>query len=707
MTRVIRSAVSVLLVSSFAWAANSATSSEASGKTAVPVAVSSSSTLITPSLTNTGAGEIPVVRIPSFDTPIEPIRVIASRPASAIEKVPSMVTVIDARAASRAGGSVKAGSAVVDSGAGAFRGRYPGALDMVTIRGYADTGEADKSRVAVLLDGRPAGGANLAKMPIDGLERVEVVRGSGAALFGTSAMGGVVNMVPRRGKGAPAGIFAVESGSWDHRRVRADYGGKSGPADYFVSADRLTSGAYRVPGSGLEQNGGVSEWSGLFNVGVEPVRGHRIGVSGYGYFGDRLNDPGSFSWPADPKQYYFKRHETGQVSLTGSLGALSWDQAVWESREIDTSHEYSMGPESVSNFEGWEQGGKHLFDVDLSGMGTVTTGVEWSNRRSENFNYTDVPFSPRSHRLGYAWLAEARVAPIRMVELTGGVRKDWFSQDAGQPTRGKPIPGVDSQIREWSALTGHGGVVVDLSPARVYASAGTGFRAPVAYELAADYTTSFFGWPYTYKGDPNLKPEKSVMGEAGIGLAGDIFSGSVGYFHTVFRNKIKEVLISGTDYKYKNLSGTTLAGVEMDAAVVLHNSGGALVKPFVSGTYHTTFRNNDSEEVEKNGFHDLTYLPRWFGSAGVGVEKDAERRGGWSGRVRVTANGQEKQYDFATLGWVSRKPFAVWGADARYRLDDGMTLFGSVENLMNERIEYTLDYPMAATSVVFGLEARI
>ena len=104
---------------------------------------------------------------------------------------------------------------------------YPGALTSVTIRGQRSNtvGTDIKGHVLVLIDGHRSGTGNIAVIPLDNVERVEVVRGPGSVIYGAAAMGGVVNVITRKGAGTPSGGVAMESGSWDYLKGRAQASG--------------------------------------------------------------------------------------------------------------------------------------------------------------------------------------------------------------------------------------------------------------------------------------------------------------------------------------------------------------------------------------------------------------------------------------------------------------------------------------------------
>ena len=86
----------------------------------------------------------------------------------------------------------------------------------------------------------PGGAANLANIPLDNVERIEVVRGPQSALYGSQAMGGVVNIITRSGGAEPRSTLRVEGGTLGTLNTYASTGGAAGDVDYFLSLSRRT-----------------------------------------------------------------------------------------------------------------------------------------------------------------------------------------------------------------------------------------------------------------------------------------------------------------------------------------------------------------------------------------------------------------------------------------------------------------------------------
>ncbi|HVE78621.1 MAG TPA: TonB-dependent receptor plug domain-containing protein, partial [Gemmatimonadaceae bacterium] len=92
--------------------------------------------------------------------------------------------------------------------------QYPGLLGGVGVRGFRPQTGGINQRSLVLIDGRPAGAYNLALVDLAMVERIDVLKGPASALYGASAMGGVVSLTTRRSSGRPTGAVSASYGSF-------------------------------------------------------------------------------------------------------------------------------------------------------------------------------------------------------------------------------------------------------------------------------------------------------------------------------------------------------------------------------------------------------------------------------------------------------------------------------------------------------------
>src|SRR5690606_18426011 len=79
--------------------------------------------------------------------------------------------------------------------------QFPALLSGVSVRGFRPQYSGLNPRTLILVDGRPAGATNLATLDLVAVERIEVLKGPASALYGSSAMGGAINIITRRSGG--------------------------------------------------------------------------------------------------------------------------------------------------------------------------------------------------------------------------------------------------------------------------------------------------------------------------------------------------------------------------------------------------------------------------------------------------------------------------------------------------------------------------
>ena len=117
----------------------------------------------------------------------------------------------------------------------------------INIRGAATDGQGRdfKSQVLVLINGHRAGTANLSKMSLADIDRIEIVRGPSSVIYGSQNMGGVINIIMKTGRTAPGTFVEGSGGSWGLEQGKAQNGGVYKGFDWYVG--RLWRQARRFP----------------------------------------------------------------------------------------------------------------------------------------------------------------------------------------------------------------------------------------------------------------------------------------------------------------------------------------------------------------------------------------------------------------------------------------------------------------------------
>ena len=98
--------------------------------------------------------------------------------------------------------------------------QYAGVLSGIGIRGFRPQFSGINKRSLLLIDGRPSGVTNLGTLRLDGIDRIEVLKGAASSVYGSSAMGGVVNVITRQSRGKISGTARVGGGSYGTTEFR-------------------------------------------------------------------------------------------------------------------------------------------------------------------------------------------------------------------------------------------------------------------------------------------------------------------------------------------------------------------------------------------------------------------------------------------------------------------------------------------------------
>jgi vitamin B12 transporter len=481
----------------------------------------------------------------------------------------------------------------------------PGALTTIRVRGMRD------QDTAILIDGlrlrdpsaiQANSSGFLSDLMLTDTNRVEILNGAGSSLYGTSAIGGVLNILTDQGGGRTRFTMAADGGSLGAMRGRANVSGSAwkdrfmysaGLAhldvlegvdgdDAFRNTSAQGSAAYRLTNStSLSARLFLSDSFGKVNsdpvqTGVLPDTGIVKAVP-YSTF-----LPG----PNDPDSTRAGRFLSGAMILNGQPAArLNYSVSF---QTVASSRRYSDGPagsgfqpfgSTRSLFDGRVQTVNARVNYQLGTANLLSGGYEFENENFA-FDYVDHsdPGSPsgldatqRSHS---AFVQDqARFFGGRLL-LTGAFRAQWFHllNPAFNPVAMAPYQGATFSSPP-AAYTGDGSAAYMVrSNTKIRAHVGRGYRAPSLYERFGASFDSFFG--YSQFGDPRLEPERSIAFDAGVDqmLFGNRATVSATYFYTHLQQTIGFGVLPGEDpfgrfFGYRNLQGGLSRGVEVSARI--------------------------------------------------------------------------------------------------------------------------------------------
>ncbi len=581
--------------------------------------------------------------------------------------------------------------------------KYPGALTgRIGIRGLAgDAHDSSfKNKILVLVNGSLAGTSNLALIPVDNIERIEIVKGPASVLYGSQAMGGVINIITKEGKEDIHGSAGVEAGSWKFWKTSAELNGKKGAFDFYLTASRSAMDDYKAKikdknGNDYGKNTGYNDEAVSARFGYRLFDGHHISVGLQHWKGWEIGNPNA-SYSPDYDDHTYKERNGFDIGYkTETFNAKYYFVKNKSENHTVTSGAITNTYTSEKDTQGINaQKSFHISDH------RVIIGGQWDRTEVDSWRNTGAPYNPNSSWDSYGAFAEGRLSLFnKKLLLSAGLRYDYF-ENRILSTPG--IPSVKPRKEDLDNVSVRGGLVYKLTDSfSLKGNIGTAFRAPAPDELATDYVSS---WGTHYIGNPNLKPEKSTSYDAGVEYSKDLFNGGLTFFHTDFKDKILSYYDTTLSAQtFKNVDGATLQGIEANFSydVGLASGLNISIEPFTNITYHTRYSSKDDLEISKYG-KILLYTPKWTGAFGIktGQEK-------WEARLIANYTGDERVQDWAPpsngKNVVKKGDFTVVNLKGSYKPIKNLEIMASVENLFDRAYEYVRGYPMPGRTFVAGV----
>jgi len=540
---------------------------------------------------------------------LEEVVVTATRDKREMRKVPANVTVITREDIRTSNAQTVAD--VLRSEVGLVVRDYlgNGKSASVDLRGF---GETASSNTLVLIDGRRSNeidlsGVDWLQIPLDQVERIEVVRGTGSVLYGDNAVGGVINIITKKGEGRPTPEAAIEYGSYGYTKERAALSGSLEGLSYSVEVNNRSMGGYRHNNDLWARDVGV-------NVSYDFTEFLNVGFRG-GYHRDRYGLPGQLAefdlllldevdslFPYDhayTNQYYSFLYS--EVEL-GNFGRFNLDLSLkkrvpgehyfgsyidflgirqyWDflsDRDILT---YGITPRYILDREMWG----HQNKVTL-GMDFYDTELELTSDLFDSSGYIsrdEITFAKRS--TGY--YLQDELSLLGNLILTMAYRYEAqkyrvFSTNASESLPFLPltVTATDDAVREHQNAYKAGLAFLYGEKSNIFASAARSFRYPVADEY-------FLFFPPPGLVNRALRPQTGRHYEAGIRhyFTPDI-SGGLDLFwmdlhHEIYYNPLGSSVYTTLPGINSNYDKTRRQGIELSfkAAVperVLALIGGA------------------------------------------------------------------------------------------------------------------------------------
>ncbi|MCB2206528.1 TonB-dependent receptor [bacterium] len=439
--------------------------------------------------------------------------------------------------------------------------------DQVNIRGSSGYSRALGSRVLLLVDGAPvlAGDAGEIKfdvVPMFAVDRIEVVKGAGSALYGSSALGGVINVLTREPRERVTRV-RLYSGFWDTPQweqwkwwgesprymngVDLQHGDAHGDFSYLLTGGLRNDQSYRQNADFVRWNLNGRAWycmspSGNLNVSIN----HSDDDHGNWVYWRDLEHALQPPVNADLSEHIHSLKTQASVqyrhthsSRFASMFRLNAYRTAYETTS-DTS-DFRFRPTDQTQSTAWLLGGEYQGSYTLNEDNFLTFGVDasYSTVDSRTFGLRD--------GVTVAWYAQDDLSLGKDWHLSLGARYDLTAIDSLD---------IDAQLNPRVGLT-----YVPWSGGLVRASHGWGFRSP---SIAERFTSASAGGILT-KPNPDLKAERSTSYE--LGFKQDFLFGSsvdAALFWNDYENLV-EPRIDPADGRiaFRNITRARIIGYEI------------------------------------------------------------------------------------------------------------------------------------------------
>jgi vitamin B12 transporter len=557
----------------------------------------------------------------------------------------------------------------------------------------------DSRHTLVMVDGvrvndasSPGGEFDFSNIVLADVERIEVLRGPQSALYGSDAIGGVINVITKKGRGAPKGSLTVEGGSYGTRSVRANVSGGTEKLSYsFGITGYETAGfsrfGYRIgrltsrfpqpfEADGAERFGAAGRISYRINDAWE------VEVGG-GFNSNRAQFDSAFGNFPDSPSVSVARMINGYGKITGDTFGGMWRHSLSvfgteTQRESRGWNYFAGGPiiptggRSDFGFRSFREGAEYQSDLKLGSFGTFIAGakIEREHFSANSQNIAPVPgFQIRTDKAQQTTRSIFALHQITLAERLhlslGGRIDDVEDVDRFATWRGTvayEVPGTETKLR---------------------ASVGTGGKAPSLYQ--------FYSQLY---GTRTLESERSVGIDAGVDQT--LLDGRVKLSGTVFFNRYRNFIDFAASPRcrpdqifgcYLNVARAETSGFEGETKI-------DLIPQWLK--LRATYTYMDAVDLVRS--KKLALRPEHEGRFGFIITpmKDLtiEPIVTMVGPRFSAANETQKLKSYARLDM-----------NADYKLNERVSLFTRLENLTNAHYQEVRNYGTPGRSIYGGLRA--
>lgn len=557
----------------------------------------------------------------------------------------------------------------------------PGGASSVFLRG------ANSEHTLVMIDGvelndpiSPSRSCDISHLSLDTVERIEILRGAQSTLYGSDALGGVINIITKKGDGRPRFLFSSSGGSYRSLVNNAELSGSTEKFYYSFGLSHYMTDGFSAANSSLEGN---EETDGYRNLTLSGRVGYRpadtIDFDLSLRIIDTRSDIDNFGGAFGDDPNNIQEYDT--LILKGGIRSLflqnRWEQILNISyvdfnrtSENPTDEEHPFDSDH-SDFKSnlWELDWQH--NLFLHHSNTLTLGLEYQQEQGKSEFTSESLFGPLSS-----------IFPQKMAHTTAAYIQDRVSvADCFFATIGARL---DHHSRAGTSVT------YRLAPAyyiqqtgtKFKATLGTGFKSPSLYQLFAPPT--FYG-PI---GNEDLKPEETTTWD--IGIEQNLWQNRLTLGAACFSSSFENLIDFNFGQGYINILNSYSRGTEFFL----------WVRPKNNLLLEASYTRAEAKNKDTDGF--LLRRPKDKFTAMLNFSFSEK------GHLSISLIHTGKRDDIEVVGWTSKRvtmsSYTLINAVTSYDILQNAQLFLRLDNVLDEEYEMIKGFGTPGFSAYIGFK---